>query len=107
MDLESDNGIVSYTDTNVKEKLKKEEKSSTTKHKKITTIKDKNMLKLMQKWKKVEDSLNNSDNEREEKLERWAEEQKNKVDSNENPNFQPISGNWREKILKRKELQNS
>jgi len=78
MELESDNEVISYTETSVKEKSKKEEKLHTTKHKKITTIKDKNMLKLMEKWKKVEDSLNNSDNEKEEKIERWAEEQKNK-----------------------------
>lgn len=33
----------------------------------------------MQKWKKIEDSLNNSDESEDEKIERWAEEQKNKL----------------------------
>jgi len=107
MDLESDSEVISYTSSgkNIKEKSNKEdrEKSHTPEQKiiKKSTKKDKNLLKLIQKWKEVEDSLNNS--EEDEKIEKWAEEQKNKVDSSENPNFEPINGNWREKILKRRE----
>ncbi|ORX41660.1 hypothetical protein BCR36DRAFT_407428 [Piromyces finnis] len=110
MELESDNETT-YTKISKSESLKnknKEEKPRKHKTKKATTIKDKNMLKLMQKWKEVEDSLNSDDsNDEDEKISKWAEEQRNKVDSNENPNFEPISSNWREKILKRNELENN
>jgi len=83
MDLESDGEVISYTSSgeNIREKSNKEdrEKSHTPEQKiiKKTTKKDKNLLKLMQKWKKVEDSLNNS--EEDEKIEKWAEEQKNHI----------------------------
>lgn len=68
------------------------------------SIKDKKMLKLLEKWKKAENSLTVSEDEEEdkdEKIEKWAEEHMNNVDSNENPNFEPITGNWRERVLKK------
>ncbi|CAG8518203.1 9985_t:CDS:1 [Acaulospora colombiana] len=92
--------------TSVNDRKRKKEKEVTS-----SGFKNKKMATLVEKWKAAEDFLANTDWEEVRKQQNgtypkdpevWVKEQIESGEASNNPNFEPIKGDWRQRIRNRK-----